>query len=207
VEPETLPSGGRVGAYRLLREIGRGGMGTVYLAARDDGEFRHQVAVKLVKRGMDTDLILARFRHERQILAGLDHPNIARLTTAVTDTVHALTPEYASPAQIRGDSVTTATDVYSLGVLVYELLTGRRPYATHGRQPEEIVLMAIRKDPRRRYGSVEQLSADIGRHLEGRPVAAQRDTFRYRATKFVRRNRAGWTTRARGRSTATSSRI
>lgn len=69
----------RVGPYRLRREIGRGGMGTVYLATRDDGEFQHEVAVKLVKRGMDTDAILARFRHERQILAGLDHPNIARL--------------------------------------------------------------------------------------------------------------------------------
>ncbi|MBL0170515.1 MAG: serine/threonine protein kinase [Gemmatimonadaceae bacterium] len=76
---EPLPSGGRVGCYRLLKEIGRGGMGAVYLAARDDGEFQFRVAVKLVKRGMDTDRILARFRHERQILAGLDHPNIARL--------------------------------------------------------------------------------------------------------------------------------
>jgi non-specific serine/threonine protein kinase/serine/threonine-protein kinase len=316
--PDPLPSGGRVGPYRLLREIGRGGMGTVYLAARDDGEFKHQVAIKLVKRGMDTDRILARFRHERQILAGLDHPNIARLLdgghtddgrpyfvmeyvdgesvreycerrgltvtdrialfrtvcaavqhahqnlivhrdikasnivvtdagvpklldfgiaklldaertdmgTAATDTVHAMTPEYASPEQIRGEPVTTATDVYSLGVLLYELLAGRRPYETQGHRADEIaravcdteppapsntvadrdagrltrrlrgdldtiVLMAMRKDPRRRYGSVEQLSADLGRHLEGRPVTAQRDTFAYRATKFVRRNRAG----------------
>jgi serine/threonine protein kinase len=69
----------RIGAYRLLREIGSGGMGTVYLAERADGEFRQQVAIKLIKRGMDTDFVLRRFRNERQILASLDHPNIARL--------------------------------------------------------------------------------------------------------------------------------
>ncbi|HEY8376993.1 MAG TPA: serine/threonine-protein kinase, partial [Nannocystis sp.] len=74
-----LPAGARVGAYRLVREIGRGGMGTVYLAERDDAEFQKRVALKVVRRGMDTDDILVRFRYERQILASLEHPNIARL--------------------------------------------------------------------------------------------------------------------------------
>jgi tetratricopeptide (TPR) repeat protein len=315
---ESLPAGSRVGAYRLLREIGRGGMGTVHLAARDDGEFRHQVAVKLVSRGMDTDLILRRFRHERQILAGLDQPNIARLLdggttddgrpffvmeyiegepideyckkrdlplaerlklfqlvcgavqhahqnlivhrdikasnilvtstgvpklldfgiaklldperdgagTAAPLTMRALTPEYASPEQVRGDPITTASDVYSLGVLLYELLAGQRPYELRSRRHEDIVravcdtdpappsavvtgehadarrrhlrgdldtivLMAMRKDPQRRYRSADQLSEDLQRYLEGRPVGARRDTLAYRVAKFTRRNRAG----------------
>jgi serine/threonine protein kinase len=72
-------AGRRVGPYRLIRELGQGGMGTVYLAARADDQFEQLVAVKIVKRGMDTDFILRRFRNERQILAGLDHPNIGRL--------------------------------------------------------------------------------------------------------------------------------
>ncbi len=315
---DGLPADGRVGVYRLIREIGRGGMGAVYLAVRDDGEFTNEVAIKLVKRGMDTDLILNRFRHERQILAGLDHSNIARLLdggttedgrpyfvmehvagvqireycvtrnlsitdrltlfrtvcaavqyahqnlivhrdikasnvlvtdagipklldfgiakllaadtstdgSVATETLYALTPEYASPEQIRGESVTTATDVYSLGVVLFEVLTGARPFASRGRQsadiakavcdteppaPSEmatgagqsgvrrrlrgdldtIVLMAMRKDPTRRYGSAEALSDDIRRHLEGRPVIAQRDTLAYRSAKFARRNRVG----------------
>lgn len=313
---DALPSNGRIGRYRLIKEIGRGGMGAVYLATRDDGEFTQQVALKLVKRGMDTDAILARFRRERQMLAALAHPNIARLldggttedgvpyfvmeyvegkpigtycaerhlstreqltlfrtvcaavqhahqnlivhrdiksgnilvsddgvpklldfgiaklldpdrengSTAPLDTVRAMTPEYASPEQIRGESVTTATDVYSLGVLLYELLTGRRPFDTVGMPPEElqrvvcntdapppsatttldvsrrralrgdldtIVLKAMQKEPSRRYRSVEAFAHDIERLLAGRPVAAQRDTLRYRATKCAQRNRAG----------------
>src|SRR5438105_2011200 len=71
--------GRRIGPYRLIRKLGQGGMGSVYLAARADDQFEQQVAVKIVKRGMDTDFILSRFRNERQILAGLEHPNIARL--------------------------------------------------------------------------------------------------------------------------------
>jgi tetratricopeptide (TPR) repeat protein len=315
-EPEQFPDGGRIGQYRVSREIGRGGMGTVHLAYRDDGEFRHQVALKLVKRGMDTDMILRRFRYERQILADLDHPNIAQLydggttddgrpyfvmeyiegdpidaycrrhgldviqrlklfqsvcaavqyahqnlivhrdiktsnilvtaagapklldfgiaklldssreesLTAAPLTMRALTPEYASPEQVRGDPITTASDVYSLGVLLYELLAGHRPYEVNSTRPEDIartvcdtdpvppsqaageaapgmrrrlrgdldtiVLMAMQKDPRRRYTSVQQLSDDIGRHLNRQPVIARRDTSGYRAARFIRRNRA-----------------
>ncbi|MCC6245863.1 MAG: protein kinase [Gemmatimonadaceae bacterium] len=236
--PDVLPAAGRVGPYRLIKEIGRGGMGAVYLASRDDGEFEQHVAVKVVKRGMDTDLILDRFRHERQILAGLDHPNIARLldggttdsgvpyfvmeyvpgvsvreyatTHALTlaqrltlfrticsaveyahrnlivhrdlksnnilvapdgtpklldfgiakllnpapdgvktaeTTIYALTPECASPEQLRGEAVTTATDVYSLGVLLYELLTNQRPFAAHATQFEELFRAVCEEDP------------------------------------------------------------
>jgi len=338
-EAETLTAGERIGAYRVVREIGRGGMGSVYLAARADEEFDQRVAIKLVRRGMDTDEILRRFRAERQILAHLDHPNIAKLfdggTTqdgrpyfvmeyvegqpvdeycdgrklptrerlelfrSVCSAVHfahqnlvvhrdlkpgnilvtadgvpklldfgiaklldpdqeaftradvrPMTPEYASPEQVRGEAITTASDVYSLGVLLYTLLTGHSPYrpatrdpqslakaicetdpprpssvvgrvaerkrpdgsvaeltpesVSHVRDGEErmlrrrlsgdldnIVLMAMQKDPRRRYASVDQLSNDIGRHLEGLPVIARKDTLRYRARKFVGRHKAG----------------
>ena len=311
--------GRQFGAYQLIREIGRGGLGAVYLAARADDEYRKQVAIKVIRRGLDTDDIIRRFRNERQILAQLDHPNIARLidggttddglpyfvmeyvngepigaycdahalTTTerlnlfckvcaavtfahqnlvihrdlkpsnilvtqegepklldfgiakllsagdelFTETVPALrvmTPEYASPEQVKGEKITTTSDVYSLGVLLYELLTGQRPYRLKTRSPEEIaraiteqeperpstvyaehpnpktqnpkslrgdldniVLMAMRKDPARRYTSVGQFSEDIRRHLEGLPVIARKDTVVYRATKFVRRNKIG----------------
>jgi serine/threonine protein kinase/tetratricopeptide (TPR) repeat protein len=235
------PSIGRkVGVYRILREIGRGGMGAVYLAERADSEFRRQVAIKLIKRGMDTDFILRRFRNERQILASLDHPYIARLldggTTEeglpyfvmeyieglpiyrfsderkltiqqrlrlfrqVCDAVHyahrhlvihrdikpsnilvtgegvpklldfgiakllnpeladitldptatamrLMTPEYASPEQVQGLTVTPSTDVYSLGVLLYELLTGHRPYRFLSRAPHEIARVICEERP------------------------------------------------------------
>src|SRR5512132_2141107 len=224
--------GRRLGAYRIEREIGRGGMGAVYEAARVDKEFQRRVAIKLVKRGMDTDFILRRFRKERQILASLDHPNVAQLldggTTddglpyfvmefiegqplyrycdsnrlsiaqrlklflSICDAVHyahqkqvvhrdikpsnvqvtsegvpklldfgiakllnpqiagdithdptatamrLMTPEYASPEQVQGAPTTPTTDVYSLGVLLYELLTGHRPYRLVNRAPHEI---------------------------------------------------------------------
>lgn len=312
-------AGRQFGAYRVIREIGRGGLGNVYLAARADDQYQKEVAIKLVRRGLDTDDILRRFCGERQILAQLDHPNIARLIDAgsteeglpyfvmeyvagqpidrycdgrqfsthkrlelfrtvcaavtyahqrlvihrdlkpsnilvteegvpklvdfgIAKVLHAddplaaqtmtgirvMTPEYASPEQVRGLAITTSTDIYSLGVLLYELLTGQRPYRLTTRTSEEIahavtdqvperpsttvarnlksqisnfkslkgdldniVLMALRKEPERRYASVEQFSEDIRRHLEGRPVIAHRDTVGYRAGKFVRRHKAG----------------
>lgn len=300
-------SGDRVGPYRIVREIGRGGMGAVFLAVRDDDEYRKQVAIKVVKPGMDTAEVLGRFRHERQILANLDHPYIAKLLEGGTTsegrpyfvmdyvegvpldvfcrertpsvklrcelflkvceavshahrnlvvhrdlkpsnifvtaegtprlldfgvakllspeagaaiTVNAvaqpLTPEYASPEQVRGLSVTTATDVYALGAILYEMLTGERAQSITTRTPagidhavcetdvrkpslrvrgldadlDNIILKAMRKEPDRRYQSVDQLAEDIRRHLDGRPVLARQNSFGYRARKFVRRNRA-----------------
>jgi serine/threonine protein kinase/tetratricopeptide (TPR) repeat protein len=233
--------GRRLGAYRIEREIGRGGMGAVYEAIRVDQEFNKRVAIKLVKRGMDTDFILRRFRKERQILAALDHPHIAllldggttddglpyfvmefiegqplyrycdthqlsiaervKLFTAICDAVHyahqkqvvhrdikpsnvlvtsegapklldfgiakllnpdlagdithdptatamrLMTPEYASPEQVQGDATTPSTDVYSLGVLLYELLTGHRPYRLRNRAPHEIARVICEEPP------------------------------------------------------------
>ena len=140
-----------------------------------------------------------------------------------------MTPEYASPEQVRGENVTTASDVYSLGIVLYELLTGQKPYKIDNRTPgnvvraiteqeptkpstavakgdgnikiqipnskllrgdlDNIVLMAIRKEPERRYVSVGQFAEDIRRHLEGRPVIARKDTVGYRTSKFVARNK------------------
>jgi non-specific serine/threonine protein kinase/serine/threonine-protein kinase len=288
--------------YRLLEPIGAGGMGIVHKAVRADDEYRKVVALKLVL-APDPDLI-GRFRRERQLLAVLEHPNIARLLDGGTakdgspflvmeyvdgvpidkyvhdrnlstreilllirkvcgavayahrnliihrdlkpanilvtgegepklldfgiarllddgarrTTAHtaAMTLEYASPEQIRGGGITTATDVHALGLLLYELLSGRRPYENTGNtaaltravlmeQPapmsqrsgrrfdsdlEIIVQMALRKEPERRYSSVEQLSDDIRRYLESYPVLAQPDSRAYRARKFVARNRA-----------------
>jgi len=240
---ETDPmEGRRVGAYRLVREIGRGGMGAVYLAERADSEFQRRVAVKLVKRGMDTDFILRRFRNERQILASLNHQNIARLldggttddglpyfvmeyiqgqpvyqycderrlalrarlqlfslvaaavhyahqnlvihrdikpsnilvtpagvpklldfgiakllnpelaadTSPMTATaMRLMTPEYASPEQVQGLAVTPASDIYALGVLLYELLTGHRPYRLRHRSPHEVARVICEEEPER----------------------------------------------------------
>jgi eukaryotic-like serine/threonine-protein kinase len=327
--------GRQIGPYRIVREIGRGGMGAVYLAARADAAFEKLVAIKIIRRGLDTDDLIQRFRGERKILATLDHPNITRLLDAgstddglpyfvmeyiegepidqycdarklnVTERlklfqgvcaavryahqnlvihrdikpgnvlvtkegvprlldfgiakllapgtspdetltrVHPLTPEYAAPEQVRGEAVTTASDVYSLGVLLYFLLTGKMPYRgpmsssaeierticeeepektssavvrapaagdklgatvspsrTREGTPEKlrrrlqgdldnIVLKALRKEPQRRYASVEQFSEDISRHLADLPVIAHPETPGYLAAKFVVRHRAG----------------
>jgi non-specific serine/threonine protein kinase/serine/threonine-protein kinase len=269
----------RLGPYRVLRELGRGGMGTVYLAEREGADFHQQVAIKLIHRGMDSDAILRRFRTERRILASLNHANIARLfdggTTEdglpyfvmehvdglpldrwcaahesssderlrlirqVCAAVHyahqnlivhrdlkpgnilvtadgtpklldfgiakLLDPEnpadedltafarpmtrgYASPEQVRGEPITTASDIYSLGVLLDRLLTRRHP---GGADLEAIVLQAMRQDPERRYASADQLSEDLRRYLAGLPVLARRDSLGYRARKFIQRHRAG----------------
>jgi len=235
--------GALVGPYRIDREIGRGGMGRVYRAERADGQFEQTVAIKVLKRGVDTDEVLRRFLRERQILAKLEHPNIARLLdggatedgrpflamefvegVSITEwcrernvslterldlfvsicaavqyahrhlVVHRdlkpgnvlvtkegnpklldfgiarllgdetgseeaqgnkltrldslpLTPAYAAPEQLRGEDATTATDVYGLGMILYELLVGRRPYEVKGRSLEELRRQALERDP------------------------------------------------------------
>jgi serine/threonine protein kinase len=332
VQANTL-IGQTIGQYRISKQIGAGGMGTVYLARRADQQYEKLVAIKLIKRGMDTDAVLRHFHTERQILASFDHPNIARLLDGGTNenglpyfvmeyveglpidrfcdtqalsisrrlelfrqvcgavtyahrhaVIHRdikpsnivvstdglpklldfgiakilqpgdsepvatmtglrlMTPEYASPEQVRGEPLTTATDVYSLGVVLCQLLTGCLPYRLPSEAPcdlaraisetepqrpssvaaaphtaavgrdigecairrretspqrlqrrlrgdlDNIVLMALRKEPERRYQSVEQLSEDIRRHLETLPVLARKDTLIYRGTKFVRRH-------------------
>jgi serine/threonine-protein kinase len=300
----AVTPGERIGHYEVIRELGRGGMGSVFLAVRADDHYRKQVAIKLLNLAMATPEMQARFRAERQILADLDHPHIARLldggatpaglpyvvmeyiegppidvwcrekNLSVPKRLHLfrqlcdavmyahrnlvihrdikpanvlvapdgspklldfgiaklvneepaltrmherlMTPEYASPEQARGDAITTASDVYSLGILLYELLTGRRPFEVAGRTAAEIqiticdteharpsergsrelrgdldniVMMAMRKEPLRRYASVDQFSEDIRRYLEGFPVMAREDTWGYRTGKFIRRHR------------------
>ncbi len=310
---------GSYGVYQVDRELGHGGMGSVYLAHRADGEFEQRVALKLVSPHLRSEFFTERFRMERQILAGLDHPNVTRLldggvgsdgspylvmeyvdgqainrycderslsvpervrlflqvcaaveyahrnlivhrdlkpgnifvtttgvpklldfgtakllATAANDSTSTrfgvMTPRYASPEQLRGEPVTTLTDVYSLGVVLYELLTGAWPFgdpdslvaglerAVREVEParpgsvvseeaaktrsasraklarmldgdlRNIVVKAMQADPRRRYGSVEQLSADLERHLDGEPVVARGRSITYRTAKFVGRN-------------------
>jgi serine/threonine protein kinase len=302
--------GQRIGPYRLIRLLGRGGMGVVFLAERADGQYNRQVAIKLMNAVLGSSpAMLIRFRAERQILARLEHPNIARLLDGgMTDdgqsylvieyvdgdplneycrrvqpslnarlqlfleicdaveyahrylVIHRdlkpanilvtadgtpklvdfgvarlldpsilgfsgahtrpserlLTPEYASPEQIRGEAITTATDVFGLGIILYELLAGRRPFEVENPDPmalaravceqearppssiasgiprdlDYIALMALRKEPERRYATAVQLSGDIRAFLNGLPVAARTGTFRYRSSKFVRRHKA-----------------
>ncbi|TVQ33605.1 MAG: serine/threonine protein kinase [Phycisphaeraceae bacterium] len=339
---DAAPPPSQIGKYVIEREIGRGGMGSVYLGVRDEGGFKRLVAIKVVRRGMDTEDIIRRFELERQLLAALNHPNIARFYEGgVTEdgrpyfvmehiegrpldrycesnrlsvnerlelfrniclavhhahqnlVVHRdikpgnilvtkegvpklvdfgiakllnpglsarnplptmpdlrlLTPEYASPEQVRGEPITTASDVYSLGVVLYETLTGRRPYTLRARslheiertvcdmvperpsqmatrwpakQPDaqvaqleksssivgreggphrlrkrlagdidNIIMMALRKEPHRRYASAEQLGEDIRRHLNNLPVLARSDSRWHHMSKFVKRNKLG----------------
>ena len=329
--------GRRIGSYRLMREIGHGGMGSVFLAERADGQFEQQAALKLLHSPFATEHELGRFRTERQILATLDHEHIARLLDGgITDDgqpyyvmeyveglplneycdkhhliikerlhlfldvisaveyahrkliVHRdlkpsnimvtdsgkvklldfgiakvlesggikgsdsyltkpgllpLTPSYASPEQIRGEVATTSSDIYQLGVVLYELLTGSRPYIVDGKtpaqteriicedtvqapgsrislidsnekieaepvkpickqrgttrsnlkkmldgEPGQIILKAMRKEPDRRYDSVNKFGDDIRRYLSGKPVSALPDSRLYRLKKFIGRN-------------------
>lgn len=323
--------GDQIGPWQLVRPLGRGGMGTVWLAQRADGHFQRVVALKLISAGLESEAIESRFLRERQILASLNHPNIAKLLDGgmapdgrpyfvleyvdglpitqhcdqrrlgVVDrlrlflqvcravahahqrlVVHrdlkpsnilvtgermvqlldfgiakllhpdvrgmaeltrpedqAMTPRYAAPEQIRNETITTATDIYALGVLLFELLTGELPYgmsdqAGHAleraileqepRRPcatlsdpanlrvaahasergaelgelsrqlegdlETVVLKALKKQPADRYPSVEALAKDLEAYLDGKPVSAQPDSWRYRLGKFVGRHRA-----------------
>lgn len=332
---ENFWIGRRVGPYQVVEQIGMGGMGEVYRAFRADDQYKKVVALKFVRAGQYSSEVFSRFKNERQILAGLDHSNLAKLLDGGTSDegmpyfvmelidgqpiteycdehelstrerlslflqvcagVHyahqrliihrdikpgnilvtadgvpklldfgiakivesgpeaetpvtmagfrALTPRYASPEQIQGEAMTIATDVYSLGVVLYELLTGRSPYELANGSPQEfarevcekeplkpssavlrpqeagkgeaenhsgefreisseklrkrlrgdldnIVLMALRKDPSRRYASASDLGEDVRRHLESVPVRARNDNVWYRTTKFVARHRA-----------------
>ena len=325
--------GQRIGNYLLIDVLGVGGMGNVYLAERADERFDQRVAVKLLHPGRKDGAILHRFLGERQVLANLQHPNIARLldggetstglpyfvmdyvdgvpidrycdehrlsvpqrlrlfqkicgavdfahrnlvvhrdikpsnilvtadgepmlldfgiarvlgdseggVSATQESVRAMTPDYASPEQLLNRPISTATDIYSLGVLLYKLLCGRMPHVTsrgmstdfaraladyepsrpsaaltsparEAGEPspeaigearntstvrlrkrlqgdlDNIVLMALRREPERRYASARALSLDIDDYLAHRPVSARPDSFSYRAAKFLRRYR------------------
>jgi serine/threonine protein kinase len=307
---DDISIGLTLGPYRIERELGRGGMAVVYLAFRTDGQFQKHVAIKLIKRGMDSATVVERLRRERSILAQLDHPNIGRLLDGGTtvdglpyiimeyveglpidrfcaerelgieqrcalmekvfdavsyahrklvvhrdlkpsnilvtadgtpklldfglakildaepdggvtaaDRGYPLTPNYASPEQLRGAELSTATDIYSLGVILHELLAGQvpHPHPPSGRAEWEtsvceseiarpssletewkkqlqgdldtILMKALRKEPDRRYASVDQFAADVRRYLEFRPILARTDSWWYRSRKFIRRRR------------------
>lgn len=308
-DSDPTPEPERIGPYRLIEEIGSGGMGVVHLAEREGG-YHRKVAIKVLRRGMDTDFFLARFFKEREILGAMDHPGVVRIVDAgstvdgrpylvmdyvdgiridryceqnqipvnerlkifikvclavqhahrnlivhrdlkpgnilvtpegepklldfgiakVIDendertqlTIPIMTRQYASPEQVLGKRITTSCDIYALGLILYEMLTSRRPYDLKDKPVDEverlvckvdppppsstvtehttrytlrgdldrIVMMALRKEPERRYGSVEAMTTDLTRYLDGRPVSAQRDTWHYRAGKFLQRNRS-----------------
>lgn len=357
--PDSADGPEMLGPWRVIRELASGGMGVVYLAERADGQYRRRVALKVIRGSYFTDEMYRRFTNERQILAHLSHPNIARLfgggrtpagrpylameyvdglpinqycarpdlsleqrlrlfctvaravhhahrnlvvhrdlkpsnilveadgtpklldfgiakildpsavqatgSPATQTGVRLMTPEYASPEQVRGGPVTTAADVYGLGVILFEILTGTRPFLLgsgglqelerriveddpdrpssvlsraigpgstdlpaaaaypSGRTPEadrddhpaphldaahlhnriqlrrlrqqvrgdldRIVLMALRKEPELRYSSAEAMAVDVENYMAGQPVLAQRSSRRYRAAKFIQRNK------------------
>jgi len=296
--------GERIGAYRIVGTLGTGGMGDVFRAVRDDDQYRAEVAIKLMRADVRDPLAEQRFKTERQILARLDHRNIARLldggatsggvpyvvmelvqgepidqycdsrrlparervqlflqvcaavsyahqhlvvhrdlkpnnilvtadgsvklldfgiaklleSNTITGTtgdetrtqLRAMTLDYASPEQGSGSPVTTVSDVYSLGVVLYRLLTGQSPYGKRENDAQRmaeilsdatptrpnvdgdldnILLMALRKEPLKRYGSVEQFANDLRNYLAGLPVQARGNAWRYRLGKFVRRRK------------------
>jgi serine/threonine-protein kinase len=320
-EPDLV--GKQIGPYQITGLIGRGGMAEVYRAVRADDQYKKIVAIKLIHQNPAASFLISRFRYERQILASLEHPSIARFLeggttedgmpylvmefiqgelitnycvqhnlsvrerlqlfkfvcdavqyahrnlvihrdlkpsnilvtsegvpklldfgiakllnpeliddapTATIASIRLMTPEYASPEQVRGEQVTTATDVYSLGAVLYELLTNVCPHQfktkaiteiehvvcevepelpssavfrgttvkrlelkklSHelAREVDNIVLMAMRKDPHQRYETVQQFTEDIDRYLNGLPVRARTQTLGYRAIKFARRHK------------------
>jgi len=276
--------GRRLGAYRIEREIGRGGMGAVYEAVRADNVFRRRVAIKLVKRGMDTDFILRRFRNERQILAALDHLNIARLldggatdeglpyfvmeyiegqplydycdeqrltvaerlrlflsvcdairyahhkhvihrdikpsnilvtrdgvpklldfgiaklldpelaaeTVDITLTaMRLMTPEYASPEQVKGEPVTPASDIYSLGVLLYELLSGHRPYQLKHRALHEVARVICEEEPLGMSTSLTRETNLVSSYTDEGPALEALYRARNSSVESLRRELAG----------------
>jgi eukaryotic-like serine/threonine-protein kinase len=324
-EAECGMVGRRIGPYEIVRRIAAGGMGAVYEGVRADQQYRKQVAIKFLRPGHDGELAIRRFRYERQILANLDHPNIAglldggvtaegqpyfvmeyvagepitrwcderalpvhervglmRQVCAAVQHAHrnlvvhrdlkpsnilvtadgtvklldfgiarllrepegpeqlpptrgatrALTPEYASPEHLRGQPIGTASDVYSLGVILFELLAGRHPFrlgelllaeieqvvceapppkpsravdgalaarlgpravarlrAALAGDLDSIVLMALRKEPERRYASAQHLSDDLQRYLDGMPVRARTGSRAYELRKLIGRHR------------------
>jgi eukaryotic-like serine/threonine-protein kinase len=305
----SVAAGEMVGPYRLIRELGSGGTASVWLAERADGLVQRQIALKLPHLGIIDRGLAERIARERNILAGLEHPNIARLYDAGVDAkgrpylaieyvdglspdqycqkhslgmrdrltlfvgiaravayaharlvvhrdlkpsnvlvtatgevrlldfgiarllqsdlpgkhfqtrigVRPLTPAYAAPEQFTGGQITVATDVYSLGVILYELLTGRSPYspsrqtlaameeAVLSQEPvpaskvaessaralrgdlDTILARALQKTPALRYPSVDSMADDVQRHLDGLPITARPAAFWYRAGKFLRR--------------------
>ncbi|HKE49738.1 MAG TPA: serine/threonine-protein kinase, partial [Rhodanobacteraceae bacterium] len=281
--------GQRIGAFRLVRLLGKGGMAAVFLGQREGGDFRQDVAIKLLRRGLYSEIEQRLFLRERRVLASLNHPNIARLfdggltdagvpylvmeyvdglsitrhateraldlrarldlfltvcraveaahralivhrdikpsnilvagdgTVKLLDfgiakllednvesgTVGVFTPDYAAPEQISAGPITTATDVYALGVLLHELLLGARPgpsTATLRKRLrgdlDNVLMKALDPEPERRYASAGAFSEDIERHLAGQPVAAHPPSRWYRARKFVARHKGGVVTTA-----------